>query len=106
MSAVLVPADPVKVEGSWDDLILAQLAELCRGGEVAYCGAWYEATCEAAATAGRDALSDATFKRAVAASSRTRRSTDRTRGQYRPGPGADVVDLSEHRRDVTHDHAI
>ena len=100
-SAVLVPADPVKVEGSWDDLILAQLAELCRGGEVAYRGAWYEATCEAAATAGRDAPSDATFKRAVARLLEDKAVDRPTRGQYRPGPGADVVDLSEHRRDVT-----
>lgn len=100
-SAVVVPADPVKVEGSWDDLILVQLGELCRGDEVAYRGAWYEAVCEAAEQAGRDTPSDSSFKRAIARLIEDAEIVKAGRGQYRPAPGADVVSLSEHRGDVT-----
>ena len=93
-SAVLELADPVKVEGSWDDLILAQLTELCRGGEVAYRGAWFEAVCEAAAETGRDAPSEPTFKRAIARLLEDGDVHRPARGQYEPGT-AEVAEVSQ-----------
>lgn len=97
-SVVVLPSDPVKVEGSWDDLMVAELTELCRGGEVASRADWRRAVEEACETAGRDAPSDASFKRAVARMVEDHTVTKPSRGRYAPGETAEVVDLERHRK--------
>lgn len=96
-TVVVVQSDPVKVEGSWDELMVAELAQLCRGGEVASRADWRRAVDEACETAGRDAPSDASFKRAVARLVEDRTVSKPSRGRYAPGESADVVDLDSHR---------
>lgn len=97
-SIVVVPGDPVRVEGGWDDLILDQLGELCRGGELTFRGAWAEAVAEACTEAGREPPSDSSVKRAIARLVEEGSVERVGRGQYRPAPIAPVLDLGQRGR--------
>jgi hypothetical protein len=92
-SIVLVPGDPVRTEGGWDDVIVNQLGELCRGGELTFRGAWSEAVTDACVAAGREPPSPSSFKRAVARLVEEGSVERVGRGQYQPAPLAPVLDL-------------